>query len=173
MHYTEQTQFKQLTNLEKGHVKKNIKYLLQQHYWFRLWIRFKYDPDYHGPDRASGGLHFYGNEHKCTYNQCVSGKVKEIVLDRWKGYNDLIQLIEKGEFKGKYITAKIYGYDPQTGAYDILHRVYLRGKLQKKEVNDPVLDTKDEFLTLHFTIQDNRVIIQDPPSADKPETEVK
>src|SRR5687768_15585203 len=93
----------------------DIKQLLLPWLSFRLYIVFKQ------PEKTR--RHFYGDEHQCTYNQCLHGKVPNIVLRKCKGYTNLIGLVEK-EFKGKYQSAAIYRCSAPGGAFDVLCRRY-------------------------------------------------
>lgn len=137
----------------KAHATKDLKFLLLPYLSFRAYVIFT------GKEKKKS--HFYGNEHQCTYNQCLFGKIPHIQLRRLKGYTDLVNLIENN-YKGKYLTAKIYMRDPQTGQFDILCREYFKGGLQ--ECNDPVID-ENEMRTLFYYIKKNYVIITETDPA--------
>lgn len=87
-----------LSNEEKGHAIRNIKLVLQHRFRFKLYIKFKASAAY---GETIKGFTFYGNEHKCTYNQCLTGKIPTIILDQKQGYQELIRQIEK-EWKGQH-----------------------------------------------------------------------
>ncbi|MFC0772416.1 hypothetical protein [Terrimonas alba] len=89
----------------------------------------------------------------------MAGKVTEILLDKQKGYNDLISLLERGSFKNKYIIAKIYGKIPDTDNFEVLHRTYYHGKLTKKDTNDPVFTTENRILKLYSKPENGRLVI--------------
>lgn len=136
---------------ERAHFERNIKLLLQPYFEFRLYIVFKTAEGRPGPKR-----HFYGNEHQCTYTQLLHQKLPFISMDKLKGYNELIKLVEES-YKGKYIGAKIYGREPGQEQFSILHRDYLRGEL--KECHDPVIAAGDQYYNLSYLIEKGRVII--------------
>lgn len=141
----------------KAHQTRDIRYLLIPFFCFKLSIRFKPSPEYKG---NTGSLTFYGHEHSCSYKQCIAGHVKDILLDRMKGYNELIKKVEL-EYKGKYTSAKIYGRSPGELMFPTLHRTYYNGKLDKESVVDPVIDLKDEFKTLYYRLESNLLILSE------------
>ena len=149
------------SNFEKAWLTRNLKFLLLDHYSFRLYIKFK-SSEHYGHQR--GGRIFYGNEHNCTYNQCLSKKIEVIKLDKLKGYTDLINLVERGSFKNKFETAKLYGKSPGSVAFDVCHRQYFNGKLKKDSVIDPEIDTTEQFTFLYYNVDEfGRVIINTQP----------
>lgn len=131
---------------QKAHMTRNIKMLLMEHFVFRAYIRFH--------DRKT--VHLYGNEHKCTYNQLLAGRFPSIVLDREKGYTDLIGLLE-GPYRNRYQYATIYMRTPGTSEFDIICRQYDRNGL--KDINDPVLPDDQKKIELTYTIQNGRVLV--------------
>lgn len=139
----------------KAHMTRELKYLLLDHFQFRAHINFKNKKKF-SP---------YGNEHQCTYNQLLAGRMPNILLDREKGYTDLIRLIENS-YRGKYNTAAIYMRHPATNEFDILCRRYMNGEAE--EINDPVIPDENKFLTLYYYIKEGRVIIDtvDPSTLD-------
>lgn len=120
----------------KAHIERKIKPLLTP------WLNFKLHMKFTGTGHERT---IFGNEHQCTYNQCFHGKVKEIVLNRKKGYIGLVHYIEK-DLKGKLIKAKIFTRDAN-GEFEILCRSYYKGGLMLP-TNDPVL-SEDEGLILY------------------------
>lgn len=125
----------------KYHDTREICGLLFQYNQFRMYIKFKDTKEYGSGKK----VHLYGQEHRCTYNQCLHNRVPNIVLDRYQGYHKLVDLLERGTYKGKYNNAKIYSRLPGTDNFDILHREYDKGKLIKDTVNDPVFDHENKI----------------------------
>jgi hypothetical protein len=146
---TELEQNLQTITMSKAKDTNDIKPLLRHWLSFRLYIVFK------SPYKTSRWL--YGNEHRCTYNQCLHGKVPNIVLRKSKGYTDLIRLVEK-EYKGKYQSATIYGRNAPGGPFDEVCRRYYQGTLQDK--NDPLL-SDDEGLTLYYSLKEGKLVISE------------
>lgn len=117
------------------HSKRNLRGLLIPWLSFRLYVYFKDNKDY---ANGSKSRHFYGEEQQVTYSQCLNGKVENILLSKQIGYQRLVDLLEKGKFKRKYISAQIYSKsDPFNDNFDILHREYHNGKLVLHSQNDP------------------------------------
>lgn len=102
-----------------------------------MYVYFKDNKEY---ANGSKSRHFYGEEQQVTYSQCLNGKVENILLSKQIGYQRLIDLLEKGKFKKKYISAQIYSKSNQysDNNFDILHREYHNGKLVLHSQNDPV-----------------------------------
>jgi hypothetical protein len=140
-----------LSILERAHFEKNIKLLLQPYFEFRLYITFRLDDG-----RAGKKRHFYGNEHSCTYQQVLFGKVPFIAMDKHKGFMELVGLVE-GPYRGQYIGAKIFGREPGKDTFDILHRDYLRGEIKMR--NDPKFPIDDQKYNLKYTIENNKIVI--------------
>ena len=155
------TTFNEKSNnyIDRLHLTKKIHGLLIPWLSFRLYIHFKSSQEYGKDSRC----HFYGQEQRCTYNQCIHGHVETIILDKLAGYNNLVHLVEKGSFKGKYKTAKIYSRTPGLGKFDILHREYYKGKLNTDTVDDPVLDVADQHRILYYKIENKRLVILEAP----------
>ncbi|MGN6478319.1 MAG: hypothetical protein ACTHKV_13925 [Flavipsychrobacter sp.] len=116
---------------------------------FRAYVRFI------GRDKKKG--HFYGNEHQCTYNQCLYGNVEKIVLRKHKGYTDLINFIEQS-IRGKYLSAKIYMRSEGSVKFDLLCREYYKGGLTMQQ--DPLL-SPDEATILCYTVRNGRLEISE------------
>lgn len=135
---------------QKAHLTKEIKFLLLEHFQFRAAISFKNNKKFTA----------YGNEHRCTYNQVLAGRVKTIELDREKGYTDLIKLIETS-YNGKYKRAAIYMRSQETNDFDITCRMYDADGVQ--EINDPVFSDDHRIKTLYPTIENHRIIIHTQP----------
>ncbi len=138
----------------------DIRILLQPWLSFRLYIVFmqKNNP------KEKSRRHFYGHEHQCTYNQCVHGMIPNITLRRKKGYEALVEMVEK-TYKGKYQSATIYMRSQKGGPFDVLCREYYKGGLQKK--NDPLL-SDDEGFILYYHSKNGKleIIEQDPGTID-------
>lgn len=101
----------------------------------------------------------YGNEHSVTYDQCLFAKVDCIVLDRAKGYNDLIRYVEE-DLKGQYIECKIY-QDDGSQKFAHLCRRYSRGGLVHK--SDPELGEEDVKVLYFATQKDRLLILEEKP----------
>lgn len=100
----------------------------------------------------------YGNEHSVTYSQCLFHKVDCIVLDRKKGYYDLVRYVEQ-DLKGQYIECKLY-YDDGSGNFNKLCRKWHKGGLVLKE--DPEFSDED-VKVLYFTVKNSRLHITEKP----------
>lgn len=135
---------------QKAHLTRELKFLLIDHFLFRAFFQFK--------DRKK--FTAYGNEHRCTYNQVLAGRVKTIELDREKGYTDLVKLVETS-YKGKYQRAAIYMRSEETNDFDITCRLYDSHGLI--DIQDPVLTEAQKIKTLYPSIQNNRIIICTEP----------
>lgn len=135
---------------QKAHLTRELKFLLIDHFLFRAFFQFK--------DRKK--FTAYGNEHRCTYNQVLAGRVKTIELDREKGYTDLVKLIESG-YKGKFNRAALYMRSQDTNDFDITCRLYDASGVI--EINDPVLSDAEKIKTLYPSIENNRIIINTQP----------
>jgi hypothetical protein len=163
---------------EKYHATKELKGLLIPWLYFRLYVYFKKDTS----GNKGSGVHFYSNEHRCSYNQCLHRRVPQIDLDREAGYNGLVQLIEKGSFRGKYKTAIIYSQSVfGSRNFDLLHREYHNGKLVLSTQNDPVFTIGDMLVrnpdrqglvsevqvavkkSLYYTIEHGRLVLHETP----------
>lgn len=136
--------------LQEAHMKRNLKFLLMPHFLFRAFVNFK----------NNKRTHLYGNEHKVTYNQILAGRVPQILLNREKGYTDLITLIETA-YVGKYKQATIYMRTPGTNEFDTICRSYDSNGI--RDMNDPVLSDEQKQLTLYYTIESGRVFILTEP----------
>ncbi len=145
--------------ITKAHISKEIKFILLPLLQFRLYVR------YNGRDKKTG--HYYGNEHQCTYNQCLYQKIPFIILNKKKGFDDLVWMVEN-RLKGQYISAKLYMRSDPYKDFDILCREYYKGGIINETVNNPIL-FEDEVRTIHYTIDRGRVIIV--PEDIKKETE--
>lgn len=142
----------------RAHQTLDLRALIIPWLCFKLFIKFKPSADYKNSNRHHSGFTFYGHEHSCTYKQCLFGHVKEIHLDRMKGYNELVKKVER-DYKGKYTSAKIYGRRPGELLFNTVHREYYMGKLDKEKVNDPVIDVADAFKILKYKIESGLLII--------------
>lgn len=151
-----------------AYVKRDLRLLLIPFFRFRLHIKFHPAPGnrpWHQNTRT-----FYGHEHDCTYNQCVAGHYPFITMDRCRGYDELVNLVEK-RYEGKYVTAKIYGRPPGSVVFSDLHRLYDYGKIKKGTVlhngqdlelpNDPVIDAADQYKKLFFKIESGMLIVME------------
>lgn len=152
----EKQENKEIVKAHKAKHTNNLNLLLQPWCTFRLYVVFK------PPEKTR--RHFYGNEHQCTYYQCLNHHVKEIVMRKKKGYEDLVNLVEK-TFKGKYQTAVIYMRENGSDKFEKECRRYYKGGLELKD--DPVL-SDDEGFTLYFTVKNGLLVIQetDPGKED-------
>lgn len=120
--------------INKCHADRQLRGLLIPWLSFRLYVYFKSSEKYGSGSKA----HFYGEEQQVTYSQCLNGKVENIFLSKQIGYHRLVDLLEKGKFKRKYVSAQIYSKsDPYVDNFDILHREYHNGKLVLHNHNDP------------------------------------
>lgn len=163
MKSTPQTQAvnnRQIIAQMKHHQTLDLRGLLLPWLSFKLWIQFKPSAEYRTSTSATRTM--YGDEHSCTYSQCLNRWVDHILLDRIKGYNALIDLIERGNFKGTYLNAKLYGKD-DSGQWSILHRHYRNGKLDVERLADPVIDSDKQFRKLFFTVESNKLVISETP----------
>lgn len=142
----------------KAHATFDLRGLLIPWLTYKVYFRLK-PSERHGTKQVHSKT-MYGDEHSCSYKQCMAGYAKEITLDRTKGYQELIDLVER-KMKGQHISAKIYGRDPDTDAFDHLHRVYINGKIEKERVNDPVIDPLYQYRTIYFKIEKDRLILSD------------
>jgi hypothetical protein len=146
--------------IEKAHATYDLRMLLIPWLQFKAVVTFKANPSY--GTSAAVKKTFYGDEHSCTYKQCLAGHVDKIVLNRLKGYTALIDMVENINFKKSYVKVYFYGRSPQTGNFDILHRYYYEGKLSDQRVNDPVLDSINVEKNLDFKVSGNRLLLLDP-----------
>jgi len=120
--------------INKCHITRNLRGLILPWLSFRLYVYFKDSQTYGSGSKG----HFYGEEQQVTYSQCLNGKVKNIVLSKETGYQRLVDLLEKGKFKRKFISAQLYSKsDRYLDNFDILHREYHNGKLVLSSQNDP------------------------------------
>jgi hypothetical protein len=118
---------------------RSIRDLVMSHIRFRMKVYYL-----EGSKHKSGT--FYGEEWSCTLEQIIWKRVTEIKLDRFKGYMDLVNMVENGYLTGKYSTALIYEHDGKD--YNILCRKYNNGVLESTAVNDPVFDDTNSALVL-------------------------
>lgn len=138
----------------KCHLNRNLPGLLIPWRTFRLYILFRKSPLY-GDERR---MHFYGHEEKCTYNQCRTGRVQNIVCNKKDGWDSLINLLEV-KYRRKYISAKIYGKSsPALTEFDVLHREYVNGRLVTTTQNDPAFD-KEGNITMYKKAEDDSDIV--------------
>lgn len=137
----------------KAHSTGDLKHFLKQYFLFRAYIVFKNGKKFHA----------YGNEHSCTYNQLRYGRFDNILLNREKGYTDLINMIEK-KYSGKYTRAKIYSRQPGQENFNTICRDY-NDAGQLEECQDPVLSDDDKFLTLYYYTHKGQVIITETDPA--------
>jgi len=151
-----QSWFSTLERLDlRAHQTKDLKYFLKKYFRFRAYVQF------------SNGkkVHLYGNEHAVTYNQLLFSKLSDVKLDRFKGFNDLVDLIER-KYRGQYRHAKIYMREGDATTFDKLIRQYDNtSELIYEE--DPVLDANDDVLTLHYYIHQGKVMIQEENPANE------
>lgn len=137
---------------KKAHMTRDLKLLITDHLVFKLHMAFKK----RDANSKSVKRSIYGNEHSVTYDQCFFGKVDCIVLDRKKGYNDLIRYIEQ-DLKGQYIECKIY-MDDGTRKFPRLCRKYHKGSRVLED--DPALSEEDVKL-LYFTTEKGLLVIHE------------
>lgn len=142
----------------KPHIEQNLHQLLIPFLKFRAYVKFKSLNQY----SKHNTCHFYAQEQRCTYNQCLHFHVPYIELDRVAGYERLVDLIER-RYKGKYLSADIYGRVPGENKFDIIHRRYLKGKLDKETVNDPVIDISDVKKLIYYTVERGRLVLSETP----------
>lgn len=139
--------------IDEAHRTYNLKFFLMDYFLFRCYIVFKNGKKWHGS----------GNEHSCTYNQLRYGRYDNIILDREKGYTDLINLIE-GKYKGQYTAAKIYSRQPGEKNFNTLCRHYnVKGELE--ECQDPVIPDEQKILILFYYTHQGRVIVTETDPA--------
>lgn len=146
---------------ERAHRNQDLKQLLilERHLSFRLYVVF---PKSHPGKHRNPGRHFYGNEHRVTYKQCLYGRVPHIALDKVQGYTALIRLVEE-QMKGQWLTAQIYSRSDESSIdFDVLHREYYKGGLDK--CDDPVL-TEQHNKKLWFSTKENRLQLLDTDPA--------
>lgn len=147
---------------ERFHQTHFLPGLLTPFYRFRMHVKFFTGQQSKNGNEITRASWIYGFENKCTYLQCLRGYVQTIVLDRIYGYNSLLKMIEAGgQFFNKISSASIYGRD-ESGQFAILHRHYDGARLDEARVNDPEIDTADQYKQLHFTVVKNRLVIIDP-----------
>lgn len=158
---------------DAAHAKRDLRSLLIPYFRFRVTIKFFPTPG--GRVQQQESRTFYGHEHDCTYNQCVAGHFPFITMNRSKGYDELLKLVEKN-YAGKYSVAKIWGRPPGAVAFTDLHRIYYNGKIQKGVVqyngedlqlpNDPVIDVADQLKKLFYKVEGGKVFVleNDPNS---------
>ena len=130
---------------QKDNLTGNLKMLLMPYFSFRLFIKFN--------DRKGQKRHLYGNEHNCTNHQLQQQKVPFILLDKQKGYTDLINLVEK-RWQKKYSAAAIYMRPPGEKTFSILCRRYYDGELE--ECQDPII-TPELNQTLYYHFENHRL----------------
>jgi len=146
--------------IEKAHATFDLRMLLIPWLQFKAVVTFKPNPSYGTAQPVKKT--FYGDEHCCTYKQCINGHVENIMLDRLKGYTALIDMVENINFRKTYIKVYLYGRHPETNNFDTLHRNYFEGKLNTDRVNDPAIDTVNQYKKLDFKVTGNRLVILDP-----------
>lgn len=143
------------------HAKMNLPGLLIPWRTFRLYVYFKASA-LHGEAKRR---HFYGHEEKCTYNQCRTGRVQNIVCSKKDGWDSLINLLEV-KYRRKYISAKIYGKSsPKLTEFDILHREYVNGRLVTTTQNDPVFNEGN--ITMYKRSEDDNDLVVPVVQPDK------
>lgn len=135
----------------------NLKHFLVAHFTFRAWINFK-DSD----KRRT----FYGNEHNCTLNQLIAGHKDQVVLDKYKGLDDLIKLIEK-TWRGKWKSARIFMRENPGEGFDKEIRRYYNGQIEDEQ--SPVLKREFEVLYFHGISGYQPIFKKDPPPDFKKE----
>lgn len=143
---------------ERPHREQNLKLLLIQYGYltFRAYVVF---PKKHASRSRNPTRTFYSHETRSTYRQCLHGRVNRIELNKLEGYQNLIKLIDE-DMKGQWLSAKIYGRNPDTGEFDKLHREYYQGGL--KDANDPVL-TESDIQHVYFRVENHRLVLTDEP----------
>jgi hypothetical protein len=144
-----------------AHNKGDIKFFLQKYFLFRAYIVFKAN---NADKRYAKKFHAYGNEHSVTYNQLRYNRHDSIILDRMKGYTDLVKLIER--YYNHYTRAQIYMRMPGEEKFNILCRDY-NAKSELVECQDPVLPDEHLKKELFYIVHAGLVIItEDPPDAN-------
>lgn len=139
---------KQQLIIQSARYNNDLRRLLRPWYTFRLFIRFN-KPIFKKGGGSQNSSHFYGFEESCTYNQCLHGHFKNIVLNKLKGYAECIQLAEE-KYKGDYKSATIYSRSVFPGGdFDVEHRQYGKDGIIEK-INDPVL-TETDSQTIFFS----------------------
>jgi hypothetical protein len=144
----------------KAHNTGNLKHFLTPYFMFRAYIVFK--PE-NGDKKYSKKFHPYGNEHSVTYNQLRYGKIDLIVLDRMKGYTDLIKLIERN-YHHHYLRAQIYMRLPGQEGFNTLCRDY-NERSELVECQDPTLTPEQEKLTLYYYVHAGMVTVTETDPA--------
>lgn len=119
-------------------LKGDLKHFLKPYFDFRLYVKFF---------NRSNGLHFYGNEHECTYRQLKHDHVPFVLLNKKKGYEGLINLVEH-TWHSKINTGTIYRRDPLTKKFDhVCRRWYNK---QWEFINDPLITDIDNIVLAYF-----------------------
>jgi hypothetical protein len=162
-------------SLERAHSSLDLRALLLPWLRFRAVITFKASPQ-RGTGVATKKV-FYGDEHGVTYKQCLTGHAntggkntaKVILLDRYKGYNALVNKIE-GDLRGQYIKILLFGRDG-SNEFNILHRAYYNNRLNKETVNDPILAPSEQYKELHFKVANCRLVIFEPTVISSAQTD--
>lgn len=111
---------------QAARMQNDLKHFLLPFLSFRLYVQFKHNKQ---------KRHFYGNEHDCTLSQVQHGHVPFITLSPEKGYQDLLNLIEK-KWKDRLMTATIYKREEGEEKFNTICRRYYLGEIQ--DCNDPL-----------------------------------
>jgi hypothetical protein len=141
-----------------AHNKRELRLLLIHHNFlsFRAQITFPGDGK---PYKKT----FYGNEHRCTYNQCLAGYVPYILLKKQMGYLALIDMIER-KFKGQFSYANIYMRTEEIKKnFPVICRQYTSTGEDLELRQDPVL-SEDEISIIHFSVNplNRRLLLHGP-----------
>lgn len=136
----------------RAKAKSDIHELLRPWYSFRIYLKFK-NIIFKRDGSKHDSNHFSGYEESCSYNQCLHGHVKEIFLNKEKGWAECIKMAEvsNNDRDGNplYRYAQIYQRtDFPGGKFNILCRQYnSKGELEVQQ--DPVIMPADNK-TLYF-----------------------
>jgi hypothetical protein len=134
--------------------------------WLRFRAQIVFKPSHDHGTSSTRTLTCYGDEHDCTYKQCLAGHVKAIILDRVKGYEALMGYIEGPKCRNKIVSATIYGRSsPDSKLFDLTHRHYdSKGKLVSGDtiVGDPVIEDIERYKQLDYKIDNGLLVIVEP-----------
>ncbi|MFZ4056976.1 MAG: hypothetical protein ACOYKE_02505 [Ferruginibacter sp.] len=125
----------------------DVKHFLKPYFSFRLYAQFKKDKK---------KVHFYGNEHQVTYQQLKFAQAKSIILNKEKGYTDLIKLVEV-TWKNRLLSAVIYMRESDNAPFNIECRRYYNGEIT--DCNDPVISAENNFRELFYFFQNGILFI--------------
>lgn len=128
----------------------DIKHFLKSFFMFRAYIKY----------RNGKVVHLYGNEHQVTLQQLVHNRVPSIIMDREKGYTELVTHLER-KIK-EFSVGAIYQRHPEKKDFSIICRRYYNGQLE--ECQDPVIPENQKILTLYYYFKNNLPVI----STDNP-----